>query len=140
MLDKIGWGLKKGKWLAAIVVLAAIFPMTGAVVATVLLVFFVLVRSSDIYRQALFVIRHDPAVVSQLGAPIRPGLFVQGNVIRKSSITMVTLAIPLTGASAKATAFVVGHRHGVHWSLADLQVCCRPSGVCLKPLKKRSSS
>lgn len=140
MLDKIGWGLKKGKWLAAIVALAAIFPMTGAVVATVLLVFCVFVRSSGIYRQSLFVIRHDPTVVGQLGAPIRPGLFVHGNVIRKSSTTMATLTIPLTGASAKATAFVVAHRHGSHWSLVDLQVCCRPSGVCLKPLKKRSSS
>ncbi|MCB2183775.1 MAG: cytochrome c oxidase assembly factor 1 family protein [Desulfobulbaceae bacterium] len=110
-------------------VISAFFPITLCVLATVLFVCFLVIRSSTIYKMSVAAVHENDKVTAQLGSPVQPGLLVMGNICSRSTGKMVNLSIPLSGPLGHATAFVVARRQDKKWKFTTLQVQCREAGA-----------
>ncbi len=94
----------------------------GGAVALFLMLIFGLLKSSDVYRQALAQAQADPEVVRALGAPVSPGLWVTGNIKINGNSGKAELAIPIHGPKDGATVFVVASKSDGQWEFDDLVV------------------
>ncbi len=99
-----------------------LIAFVGGAVALFLMVIFGLLKSSDVYRQAVAQAQADPEVVRALGAPVIPGLWVSGDIKIKGSSGKAELAIPIHGPKDGATVFVVASKSDGQWEFDDLVV------------------
>ncbi len=122
MKIQIIWLKYNWKWLLPMVVLGIFVPVTSCVFATVLLVSFLGVRTSKIYKQTMAAVRNDARSTRLTGTPMQPGIFVLGTFSRRASGSMVNLTVPLYGPKGKATAFAVAAKTDGEWQFTTLQV------------------
>jgi hypothetical protein len=122
MTALLTWLKYNWKWALPMAALGIFVPVTSCVLVTILLISFLLFRTSAIYKQALDAVRRDDQVIALVGAPVRPGLLVLGTFSRHTSGTMVNLTIPLYGPLGKATAFAGGAKRDGEWQFITLQV------------------
>ncbi len=122
MITYLNWLKYNWKWLLPMAVLGIFVPVTSCVLVTVLLISFLAVRTSRIYKQTMAAVRTDDRVGRLIGSSIQPGLFVLGTVSRRVSGTMVNLTIPLYGSTGRATAFAVANKIEGNWHFSTLMV------------------
>ena len=73
------WWQKNWKWFVPVGCLGLLALFTGFV-ALIVTIVFGMMKSSDVYKDALAMARAEPAVEMALGTPIEEGLFVVGNI------------------------------------------------------------
>jgi len=115
------WWDRNWKWFLPSVGLSALAFAAGAVVLFVALIFSLL-KSSDIYQQALTQAQNDPAVVRALGSPVTPGLWVSGNINVNGTSGKAELAIPIKGPRDRGTVYVAASKAQGQWQFDDLVV------------------
>src|SRR3954468_16310911 len=74
---KRGWWSRNWKWFVPVGCLSLFVLFAGFIAAICLFVFTVL-KSTDVYKEALVRAKADPAVVQALGEPIKEGLMPFG--------------------------------------------------------------
>ncbi len=94
-----------------------------------------LVKSSEAYQMALSAATNSPEVQAELGAPIQPGMMVQGNVNSNAGTETADLSIPLKGPKASATVHFFGKKADGKWEISDFTVTVAGSGktISLNP-------
>ncbi len=122
MTAQLTWLKYNWKWALPMGALGIFVPVTSCVFVTILLISFLVVRTSTIYKKAMVAVRTDDRMVDLIGSPIQPGLFVLGTVSRRAAGTMVNITIPLYGPGGKATAFAVAAKTDGNWNFTTLQV------------------
>ncbi len=122
MTALLTWFKYNWKWALPMVALGIFVPVTSFIFVTIILISYLTVRTSTIYKQAMVAVRTDDRIVELIGSPIQPGLFVLGTISRRTSGTMVNLTIPLYGPEGKATAFAVAAKTEGNWDFTTLQV------------------
>jgi hypothetical protein len=115
------WWERNWKWFVPAGCFALLL-LSAAAVAGLLGVVSQAMRSSDAYRLALESARDDCGLQGELGAPIRPGWFVSGSVNVSGPAGDADLAIPLRGAAAKGTLYVVAEKSAGRWTFERLEV------------------
>lgn len=125
LVNKLRWFGKNWLWVLPMAAIASVFPLTICILTTVLLVCFLVIKSSNIYRQTVATVSNNDKVVELLGSPVKPGLLVMGNINRGATGTMVNLSVPFCGPHGRATAFVVAHKEDKNWRFTTLQVECQ---------------
>lgn len=114
------WG-RNGRWFLAVGGLALLLLFAGGILAVVGLVFGTL-RSSEPYQTAMETLRETPEAIELLGEPIEEGWFASGQVSWSGSGGHAELAIPVSGAKAAATLYVVAHREDGEWHYERMEL------------------
>ena len=115
------WWQRNWKWVVpvgcgSLIVLFAVF-----VVSIVLLVFSV-IRSTDVFRDALERAKADPQVRTELGEPIKEGWWLSGNVETTGPSGTADISIPLKGSRQSGTLYAVAHKSAGRWTYQTLEV------------------
>jgi hypothetical protein len=118
---KKNWFDRNWKWFVPLACLWGLAVVAGF---CALIAYFVfgLMKTSDVYKEALSRAKANPAVVRALGAPIREGLFVSGSIQVSGPSGSAELSIPLSGSTGKGTIFLEARKSAGRWSFAKLLV------------------
>ncbi|WP_313929141.1 cytochrome c oxidase assembly factor Coa1 family protein [Pseudoxanthomonas sp.] len=115
------WWQRNWKWFVPVLA-ALLLALFAAFVFGIVALVFGALKSSDLYRQAVDRAKADPAVITALGEPIATGWFVQGNISVNGGSGDADLAIPLDGARADGTLYVVAEKQAGEWRYETLAV------------------
>jgi cytochrome oxidase complex assembly protein 1 len=87
-----------------------------AFVASVALIIFSAVKSTDVYKDALVRAKAHPAVIEVLGSPITDGFLVSGNTNVNAAAGEANLSIPISGPKGKGTVYVAATKSLGRWT------------------------
>jgi len=121
------WWRRNWKWFVPVGCLGILAIFTGFIVLIVTLVFG-LMKSSDVYKDALAMAKADPAVEMALGTPIEEGLLVLGQVNISGSSGQADIAIPISGPRDKGTIYAVAEKSAGRWTFSYLVVEIKTTG------------
>ena len=107
-----------GVAVACLGILACITLFTGGIVATV----FGAIRASEPYQVALELAQTDSDVLTALGEPVEPGIFVLGSIETSGQSGFADLQIPLKGSEQNGTLHVSARRVNGEWQYDTLSV------------------
>ena len=93
-----------------------------AFVASVVLIVFSAVKSTDVYKDALARAQSHPAVIEALGSPIKEGFLVSGNTNVNGASGEANLSIPISGPKGKGTIYVAASKSLGRWNYSGLIV------------------
>lgn len=130
------WWQRNWKWFVPVGCLGLLAIFTGFVVLIVTIVFGML-KSSDVYKDALAAARAEPAVEMALGTPIEGGLFVMGNINISGSSGQADLAIPISGPDDEATIYAVAEKSAGRWTFSTLVVEIKTTGEKIDLMQKK---
>lgn len=115
------WLSRNWKWCVPVVA-ALLLALFAAFIFGILALVFGAMKSSGPYQHAMARAQADPAVTAALGTPIQAGWLVQGNFSSNGPDGEANLSIPLDGAKADGTLFVVAKKHAGEWHYETLAV------------------
>ncbi len=120
--------------IAMVVVLAGV-----AFVAALLFGLLSLLKSSDVYKEAVSRAQHAPAVVEALGEPVQPGWWFTGNINVSGPSGSADIAIPISGPKGKGTVYAVATKQAGQWQFKLLEVAIdgQPRRISLVPSQPR---
>lgn len=97
-----GWFSRNWKWLVG---LGCLLPIMCCGIFGAVTYFTVtkVIQNSGVYAKAVPMAITDPDVVAALGAPVAPGMMLQGSVNETNGRGTADLSIPLEGSKAKGT-------------------------------------
>jgi hypothetical protein len=118
-LQKPNWWKRNWKWFMplgclSIAVLFVVF------VASIALIVFSAVKSTDVYKDAVARAKAHPAVIEILGSPIREGFLVSGNTNVNGASGEANLSIPISGPKGKGTIYVAATKSLGQWNYSGL--------------------
>ena len=116
-----GWWSRNWKWFLPLGCLAIVL-LVAAFVGGVLFIIFGSMRQSDAYKQALAKAQSDPVVAQRLGTPIKPGMWVTGNININGPNGESNIAIPISGPQGKGTIYVEATKRAGKWTYSMMQV------------------
>lgn len=100
----------------------AFFMLGGLFVGGILTVVGVAMRASDPYQLAVATATHDPSVVAELGAPVKPGWLTTGQINVAGPSGHAGLAIPIYGSRASGKINVCAEKAHGKWTFSCLSV------------------
>jgi hypothetical protein len=115
------WWTRNWKWFVpagclSIVVLFVVFA------ASIALIVFNAMKSTDVYNEALARAKANPAVIDALGSPITEGFLISGNTNVNGASGEANLSIPISGPNGKATIYVAANKSLGRWNYSGLVV------------------
>jgi hypothetical protein len=113
------WWKRNWKWLVPTGCLS-IAVLFVAFVASVVLIVFTAVKSTDVYKDALTRAKAHPAVIEALGSPITEGFLVSGNTNVNGASGEANLSIPISGPKGKGTIYVAATKSLGRWNYSGL--------------------
>jgi hypothetical protein len=118
--DKNWWN-RNWKWFVPVGCLGSLVLFVGFIALLMCLVFGMM-KSSDVYKQALSKAKAQPAVQATIGTPIEEGLLITGNIKVSGPSGQANLSIPISGPDGKATIYLVAAKSAGQWSFSTLVV------------------
>jgi hypothetical protein len=115
------WWQRNWKWFVPVGCLTTLLIMAASL-AVILSLVFGLMKSSDVYAEALARARAHPAVIAALGQPIEEGWFTSGNIRINGPSGEAELSIPLSGPQGKATILLQARKSAGSWTFSTLVV------------------
>ena len=116
-----GWWQRNWKWFVPTLALTIVAFVGTAIVGLVFLVFG-MIKSSEVYVEALARAQAHPVVQHQLGLPIEDGWMVMGNISTSGGSGEADLTIPISGPRGQARIFAVATRSAGQWRFDHLVV------------------
>ncbi len=116
-----GW-VRRHKLLAAGMGCFGLIVAGCLLLAGLLVVASVALRSSDAYQLALSTATHHPQVVAELGAPVQAGWVTTGSVSVSGATGEASLAIPISGLRSSGTIKASAHKSAGTWAFSVLTV------------------
>ncbi len=115
------WWQRNWKWFVPVGCLTTVLIMAAGLALLFSLVFGMM-KSSDVYGEALAQARAHPAVVAALGQPIKDGWFAGGNISINGPSGEAALSIPVSGPQGKATIYLEARKSAGRWTFSTLEV------------------
>jgi hypothetical protein len=125
--DKGSWWSRNWKWFVPVGCLSAIV-LVVAFVAVIVVFVFSIMKSSDVYKEALAAATTNEIVIEALGTPIEPGLVISGNINVSGSSGDADIAIPISGPLGEATIYAVAAKSAGEWEYSMLVVQLEETG------------
>lgn len=123
--ERSWWG-RNWKWVVPVGCLVPFLACGGLIASVVMLVFGAL-RSSEVYTEAVARAKANEQVRAQLGEPIQAGWTVNGNIQINNDSGSANLTIPISGPKKSATINVVATKAKGKWEYTTLEVA--PEGT-----------
>lgn len=115
------WFGRNWKWFVPLACVWGLAVIAGFV-ALILYLVFGMMKSSDVYTEALARAKANPSVVMALGMPIKEGLVVAGSIRVSGPSGEADLEIPISGPKGKGTIYVEAHKSAGRWNYLKLFV------------------
>lgn len=131
------WWNRNWKWVVPVGSLGLIVGLVGFIALVMSLVFGI-IKSSDVYREAVARAGANPAVEAALGKPVEQGFFMTGNVSVSGGAGNANLAIPLSGPKGKATLYAVASKSAGQWSFSTLVLELKTTRARINLLEAKS--
>lgn len=131
---KKNWFEQNWKWVVP-------FGCTGALfffVAFALAIFFFVVgviKTSDVYKQAMIMAVSNQAVADKIGSPIEPGWYLMGDIHVSGPSGNAQISIPIHGPKGSATVYAIATKVAGLWTFSVLEVEITASGERVKLLE-----
>lgn len=115
------WFDRNWKWFVPLACLWGLAVIAGF---CALIVYFVfgLMKTSDVYKEAVALAKANPAVVRAFGTPLREGLLVSGSIRVSGPSGDAELAIPISGPKGEGTIFLEARKSAGRWIFLKLLV------------------
>jgi hypothetical protein len=136
---KRSWWSRNWKWFVPTGCLTLIVIFVAFIASIVLIVFGAL-KSTDVYKDSLARAKANPAVIEALGSPIKDGLFISGNTNVNGASGEANLSIPISGPKGKGTLYVKAEKALGRWKYTDLVVEIQNTGERIDLLTAENSS
>jgi hypothetical protein len=133
--DKNWWG-RNWKWFIPVVCLGFLVVFVGFIVGIMCLVFGV-IKSSDVYKDAVARAQAYPSVREALGTPIEEGMFISGNINVSGPSGEANLSIPISGPDGEGTIYVVATKSVGQWTFSTLVVEIKDTKQRINLLEKK---
>jgi hypothetical protein len=130
------WWQRNWKWFVPVACLGALVVFAAFVILIITIVFG-MVKSSDVYKDALSTAQTHPAVVQALGSPIKAGIFVMGSINVSGPSGQADLAIPISGPKGKGTIYAVASKSMGKWTFSKLAVEIKTTKEIIELIKNR---
>jgi hypothetical protein len=111
------WWQRNWKWALPSGCLTIIVLFAACITGFVFLVFGVM-KSSDVYKEAMAKVQASQAAVDALGSPIEAGLVVSGSVNTSGPSGSAQLSIPLSGPKGKGTLTLEARKRMDAWEFS----------------------
>ena len=121
MPPRPSWWTRNWKWFIPVGCVTIIL-LFAAFVGAVAFIIFGSMRQSDAYKQALAKAQNDPVVAQSLGTPIKPGIWVSGNINIQGPSGEANIAIPISGPKRSGTIYVEATKRAGKWNYSLMQV------------------
>jgi hypothetical protein len=121
------WWNRNWKWVIPLTVGTPILVCAGFVTLLFSLVFGV-IRSTEVYTEAVAAAKGDTAVVAAIGTPVEEGFMVSGNIEVSGSSGYADLAIPISGPNGAGTIYAAAEKYGGDWYFTTLEVAVEDTG------------
>ncbi|MGY6587285.1 MAG: cytochrome c oxidase assembly factor Coa1 family protein [Wenzhouxiangella sp.] len=121
------WWQRNWKWFVPTLVVS-FFALVGALVGAGVFLVFGMVKSSEVYQEALEAAQIHPVVQQRLGQPIEPGWLVMGSISTSGGSGDADLTIPISGPDGEAHVYAVATRFAGQWTFQRLDVVFDDSG------------
>jgi hypothetical protein len=108
--ERRSWFSRHWYWLVPLALAAVggcVFMFISAVMGVL--------RSTDVYREAVARAVASPALVAETGTPLREGFFTAGSVVYRGANGKAQLVIPMRGPISNATVYVVATKSDGRW-------------------------
>jgi len=115
------WWERNWKWFVPVGCLSLCVLLVGFV-ALVMSLTFGMMKSSDVYKEALAKTRANHAVVDALGTPLKAGYMVSGSINISGPSGTAELAIPVSGPKGDGTVYLEARKSVGEWSFTKLVV------------------
>lgn len=115
------WWQRNWKWFVPVGCLSTLLLFAGGI-ALLLSFVFGMMKSSDVYAQALTRAKANPAVIEALGTPIKDGYFTSGSIEETGPSGSAELSIPISGPKGSATIYLEARKSTGQWNFGKLQV------------------
>ena len=125
--QKKGWWGRNWKWVVPVGCLG-LFVLFAAFLSGLFFLIFGIIKSSDVYKDALVRVKANPVVQDRLGQPMEAGLIVTGSINVNGPSGEANLAIPISGPKGKGTVYVGATKSAGQWTFATLVVEVRKTG------------
>lgn len=114
-----------------------VFFWCMAMIAGLLIFLFSLFMKTEPYLQGLKMVTQSPAVIAELGEPIKPGWYVTGNINVGTSDGKANIDFPIYGPKGKGTAYVKAYKDLGKWHIIQVVVEINESHERITVLKLR---
>jgi Cytochrome oxidase complex assembly protein 1 len=116
---KPNWWKRNWKWFVPTGCLS-IALLFVAFAASVVLIVFSAVKSTDVYKDALARAKAHPAVIEALGSPVTEGFLVSGNTNVNGASGEANLSIPVSGPKGKGTIYIAATKSLGRWNYSGI--------------------
>jgi hypothetical protein len=115
------WWSRNWKWFVPVGCLSTLLLFAGGIALLITFVFGMM-KSTDVYSQALQRAKANPQVVEALGTPITDGYFTSGSIQESGPSGSAELSIPISGPKGSATIYLEARKSTGQWSFNKLVV------------------
>jgi hypothetical protein len=110
------WWRRNWKWLVPTGCLTMLVVVAGGI-ALVLWGILSLMKSSDVYQEAIRRAQSNAAVVQALGSPVEDGIFFSGEMNVSGGSGTADMAVPLSGPAGSGTLYINANKS---WGKVEL--------------------
>lgn len=122
-----GWWQRNWKWGAPVGCLTVVALVVAAVLGLLFFIFS-MIKSTDVYEEALSRTQTHPVVQRELGQPIEADWLVMGSISTSGSSGEADIVIPITGPNGQARIYAVASKSAGRWTYQVLEVEVGDSG------------
>lgn len=116
-------------WKMVTLILVGTGTLFCAFIAAIFMIVFGSMKQSGAYQLALSRANATPAVVTQIGQPLKGGWFITGNIHTSGPSGHAELAIPLSGTRGKGTLYTIADKQLGEWKTCSLVFMPDSSGT-----------
>ena len=121
MVPQESWFSRNWKWFLPTVILGPLL-LLALFIGGILTIVLGSMKSSEPYQHAVAAAQDNPEVIRELGGPVEPGWFIQGNINVSSSSGNAEMSIPLNGKLHHGVVHVVAKKSNGIWTYQKLEV------------------
>ena len=134
--EEKGWLARNWKWLIPLGGCGTIL-MCVVCLALIFVTVFGVIKSSDVYEQALIMTQNNPKAQEALGTPIKAGFLPSGSIDVDGSGGEADLEIPVSGPDGSGTLYAVATKSAGKWKFTTLELVMDDSGMRINLLPHR---
>ncbi len=99
-----------------------VFLWVMAMIAGAIFFLFTLFMKTEPYLHGLHVVTRSPAIIAELGEPVKPGWFVTGNINVNAADGKANISFPIYGPKGKGTVYVKAIKDMGEWHVLHVVV------------------
>lgn len=99
-----------------------VFLWFMAMIVGIVFFLFSMFMKTEPYLQGLKMVTQSPAVIEELGEPVKPGWYVTGNINVGTSDGKASIDFPISGPKGKGTVYVKAYKDMGKWRIVHVVV------------------